>query len=282
MANIKKSARIEKVMSDQHRELDFDAYSPQDRTDQEQRAYARQANGESSHVTRTQGYVHNSASNAGHKRVNIPQIDYANTPSSNATNSHTPSAGTPSALHIPSAGTPYTLQTPNAHTPNAHTPNAQTDAGHTRVTAPQPYQTNQAYYTNNPAATSARPTSAYHQNYNDSDLEYTQNASTRSAGTLHTLATIIASIVYWPIAIIGVSAPFLPSFNHGNLHMWQTVFSRFWLAFVLLGFIYALVINLGGIRMSSIFDGRRTLKIGIAIIADIALSFVLIRIVCFL
>lgn len=258
-------------MSDQHRELDYDAYSPQGRTVQEQRAYARQANGEGSHVTRMQGYAHDSTSNASHKRVNIPQIDYANTPSSNAT-----------STHAPSAGTPYTPHTPNAHTPNAHAPSSQTNTGHTRVTAPQPYQTNQAYYTNNPAATSAHPTSAYQQNYSEPDLEYVQNTSTRSASTLHTLATIIASIVYWPIAIIGVSAPFLPGFNHGNLHMWQTVFSRFWLAFVLLGFIYALVINLGGIRMLSIFDGRRTLKIGVSIIADIALSFVLIRIVCLL
>ena len=258
-------------MSDQHRELDYDAYSPQGRTAQEQRAYTRQANGEGSNVTRMQGYAHDNTSNASHKRVNIPQIDYAQTPSSNATIAHAPSAGTPNS-HTANA----------AHTPNAHTPNSQTNTEHTRVTAPQPYQTNQAYYTNNPAAASTHSTSAYHQNYNEPDLEYVQDTSTRSASTLHTLATIIASIVYWPIAIIGVSAPFLPGFNHGNLQMWQTVFSRFWLAFVLLGFIYALVINLGGLRMSSIFDGRRTLKIGIAIIADIALSFILIRIVCLL
>lgn len=114
------------------------------------------------------------------------------------------------------------------------------------------------------------------------DYRYGLSERRQPASGIRKVVTIVASIVYWPVAIVGVTAPFLPGFNPGNLAMWQAVFSRFWLAFALLGFAYALVIDLGGIRSAHLFDSGRPLKIAVALIADVALSFVLIRIVCML
>ncbi len=114
------------------------------------------------------------------------------------------------------------------------------------------------------------------------DYRYGLSERRQPASGIRKVVTIVASIVYWPVAIVGVTAPFLPGFNPGNLAMWQAMFSRFWLAFALLGFAYALVIDLGGIRSAHLFDSGRPLKIAVALIADVALSFVLIRIVCML
>lgn len=150
--------------------------------------------------------------------------------------------------------------------------------GHTRVSAPQSYYA----HTNNTASFAAQPSNAYHQNYNEQNYGYGQSTEAYSRGTLQKVITVVASIIYWPVALIGVSAPFMSGFNHGNLHTWQTVFSRFWLAFILLGFVYALIVNLGGIRTSRLFDGARPVKIAIALAADVALSFVLIRVICLL
>ncbi len=260
-------------MSDQYSEHDYDTQSFRD-SEHEYPRYAPQAHRTNYDATNsTQARMQTGT----HNVQNMHNPHNANNASHNAYNTH----GTHNAhgAHANEARTRANIpQVSNTHTSNT---NARTNTGHTRVTAPQPYQTNHINYANNADTTSARPSSAYHQNYVESDLEYNQATARQSSGSVHKIAAIIASIVYWPIAIIGVSAPFLSGFNHGNLHMWQTVFSRFWLAFALLGFIYALVINLGGIRMSSVFDGNRPLKIAIAIIADIALSFVLIRIICF-
>ncbi len=121
--------------------------------------------------------------------------------------------------------------------------------------------------------------STYRQSYDD--YGYIDDGRTGGASSIRKVVTIVASVIYWPIALIGVSAPFLPGFNPGGLHMWQAVFSRFWLAFALLGFVYALVIDLGSIRSSGFLGGRPS-KIAIAIVADLALSFVLLRIMCLL
>jgi len=95
------------------------------------------------------------------------------------------------------------------------------------------------------------------------------------------LLLIVASLIYWPIALVGVVSPFMEGFNPGGLAMWQVVFSRFWLAFVLLGAIYAVVVNLGHIRDARIFQGRRkVLKLIGFLLVDFAISFVLLRVIC--
>lgn len=115
---------------------------------------------------------------------------------------------------------------------------------------------------------------AFYRSKRDEDAE-------SSRGIFKILLVIVASIVYWPVALVGIISPFMEGFNPGTLAMWQVVFSRFWLAFVLLGAIYALVINLGGVRNARIFRGRRRmLKIVLFVIADFAASFVLLRLVC--
>lgn len=122
---------------------------------------------------------------------------------------------------------------------------------------------------------------------------YTRKTFTRveeeevaSRSVLRILVLVLASVIYWPIVIVGVTAPFMEGFNPGTLAMGQIVFSRVWLAFVMLGAIYLAVTNIGHFRDLPIFraSGKagKLLKIIVFLLADIAISFAVIRIVCFL
>lgn len=120
----------------------------------------------------------------------------------------------------------------------------------------------------------ARGDTRFYRSRRDEDEE-----SSRSIFKI--LITIVASIIYWPIAIIGVVSPFMEGFNPGGLAMWQVVFSRFWLAFILLGAVYALVVNLGNFRHARFFRGRnKVLRIIVFLLADLVISFIVIRLVC--
>ena len=96
------------------------------------------------------------------------------------------------------------------------------------------------------------------------------------------LVTVIVSIVYWPLAAIGVISPFLEGFNFGALAPWQVIFARFWLAFVMGGILYALAINLFHVRNWSFFQKMKPLKIALVVVLTIAISFGVIRLVCLL
>lgn len=102
----------------------------------------------------------------------------------------------------------------------------------------------------------------------------------KSTSKAQTVATIIASMVYWPLAIVGIASPFMDGFDFGTLAPWQVIFTRIWLAVALLGFIYALIVNLGSIRDRGFFRKAKPLKIAVAVVADIVIAFGLIRIVC--
>ena len=94
------------------------------------------------------------------------------------------------------------------------------------------------------------------------------------------IVTVIVSIIYWPLAAIGVISPFLEGFNFGALAPWQVIFARIWLAFVMGGILYALAINLFHIRDIRFFQKMKPLKIALAVVLTIAISFGVIRLVC--
>ena len=104
--------------------------------------------------------------------------------------------------------------------------------------------------------------------------------SRQTSGFIRTLAIILVTIIYLLVAISGIATPFLPDFNFGTLAPWQVYFARFWLALVLLGGIYAVAVNLFHIRNARFFQSYKALKIILFIVADIAISFIVIRLVC--
>ena len=81
-----------------------------------------------------------------------------------------------------------------------------------------------------------------------------------------------------------MTAPFSEGFNPGTLAMGQIMFSRIWLAFVLLGAFYLAITNIGHFRNLPLFrasgKGDKLLKIILFLLADVVISFVIIRIVC--
>lgn len=106
------------------------------------------------------------------------------------------------------------------------------------------------------------------------------HAQKDSNRALRIAVAAIASIIYWPFAIVGVASPFMEGFSFGSLAAWQVIFARIWLAVVLLGFLYALVVNLGGIRNRGFFQKAKPLKIAIAVVADVLLTVVVIKAIC--
>ncbi|MGI6220600.1 MAG: hypothetical protein ACOYIP_01810 [Coriobacteriales bacterium] len=111
-----------------------------------------------------------------------------------------------------------------------------------------------------------------------------EEEATASRSMFRVLLLVLASVIYWPIAIVGVTAPFSEGFNPGTLSMGQVVFSRVWLAFVLLGAFYLAITNIGHFRDCPIFrargKGSKLVRIIVFLLADIAISFVVIRLVC--
>ena len=105
-----------------------------------------------------------------------------------------------------------------------------------------------------------------------------------SRSMFRVLLLVLASVIYWPIAIVDVTAPFSEGFNPGTLAMGQIMFSRIWLAFVLLGAFYLAITNIGHFRNLPLFrangKGGKLLKIILFLLADVVISFVIIRIVC--
>ena len=105
-----------------------------------------------------------------------------------------------------------------------------------------------------------------------------------SRSMFRVLLLVLASVIYWPIAIVGVTAPFAEGFNPGTLAMGQVVFARIWLAFVLLGAFYLAITNIGHFRNLPLFRARskggKLLRIIVFLLADVAISFVIIRLVC--
>lgn len=106
------------------------------------------------------------------------------------------------------------------------------------------------------------------------------HAKKDSNRALRIAVAAIASIIYWPFAIVGVASPFMEGFSFGTLAAWQVIFARIWLAFLLLGFLYALIVNLGGIRNRGFFRKAKPFKIAIAVVADVLLTVIVIKAIC--